>query len=580
MSRCPICFREIQTTDLMYEVWFYRDDIGEMISPDHEWIINTPLRNLFDKKSKANCIHYMEDRQLNRLYGKSGLKNKRYLMLSRKAWVHAGRNVKHGDYAVFTHFMEKIQNYQNEVGADGESEDFEDDFGQAFFQEDSVNGEETFSFENSHDFEETASGTGMDAQYDVLHSYYNISGKMDGENRGYRVYVNDILAFELIPCCPHCHARLPKGWISADHYVPIGFFSPKYGGKTTIMESIVANEFEIFNSMQGIWANPAQDAVFAPYYKSILERANQLIKEKKYPEGSQPFYRLPIFFILELEGKKVLVGLFDIAGETLENLDPLDPMADFLMHMSGIVCLVDPNSMSVHLKPDIEYVGDTPAKENASERGNSERRVILKMIAQQAQEQKNCRKEISVRELLAEESKSDYEEAASMMKKYNGADHQLTVQTFRDFCSFVNQKAMDGEKPLKNIHLAMTIMKSDELKDTPEIQSMDEGKQIVLFQEADNLEEYIGREIREIRDTVVPGLFDEYFFKGNEKKVFTEPFKSVSWHCISAVGCSRTIKVYKEGSSGADIYYDGEYRPIRVVEPVLECVFREMGIFG
>lgn len=583
MGKCPICFKEIKTADLMYEVWFYKDDRGVMISPEHEWITSTQLRNLFDKNSKLNCIHYMKDYQMDRFYSQSGVPSNRYLMLSRQAWRHMGKRVSYSDYAVFTYCMEKIQNHQEIESAEQESRNIEDDFGDNFFQEnafhDFMDGE-TFRFDDDQDFGNTFDPNNeFSMEMEAFAIDYNITGKADEENRGYRVYVNNMLAFQLVPCCPHCHARLPKGWLNADCYVPVGFFSPKHGGKTTITESLIANDFEIFNNMNGTKATPAQNAEFAPYYKSVLKRANKLIEEHRYHDGSQPYYRLPIFFNLELEGKKILVGLFDIAGESLETLDPLDPIADFLMNMSGIVCLIDPNSMSVHLKPDIEYVGENPQEKAASGHNHSDNGVILKTIDQQAEEQRNCKEEISVRELLKEESEAENEEMDSSKEKYDGANHELTIKTFRKFCSFVNAKCMVGEQPLKNIHLAMTIMKSDELKETPEIQSKGEGDKIVLFQDADSLEEYIDTDIRKIRQLVIPGLFDEYFFKGNEKRLFTEPFKSVSWHCISAVGCSKTRKVYEKGSKKADVYYVGEYSPIRVVEPVLECVFREMGIF-
>lgn len=588
MDKCPICFEHINTEDLIYEVLFHADREGIPVTPDHSWIRDTRLGMFFDSHSPAFCIHYVRDNKTGEVFGRAGAQTNRYLMLSRRELRARRQDYSRSDIQVFLKGMKAILNDQGNAD-EGNDDSFingsidgnsffgmetdresaavasdEEDFFDGAFQ-----GEPLFSDEES-----VFSGS----ELSDLSSIYEIQGDHDVENYMYTVKVDRCMAFQIVPCCPHCRVHLPKGWKSADSYVPIGFVSPRTGGKTTIIEALVSEQFWQFNQLgSDLYAYSGQDEEFSRYYREeIVKKAEELVKNKKYPDASEIFDRPPVFMILEYKYHKILIGLFDIAGETLEALKVDNPLADYLVHMEGIVCLVDPNCLRMKLRPDITYIYEGVENPNPEER-QEKKKFAIRSIEEQGRLQRNSREIITIEELLKETASGNTQENSVM---YNGANYKLTRDTFMRLINVAARKSGVGRAVFRNAHLAMTIMKSDELRNTPEIQSLSSGDREAIFETPYSLDAYLNPDMRHTRNTVIPRLFDQYFFHAEQgykdKETFVQFFGSVSWHCISAVGCDKTIVKYFPGGKG-ESYYDGEFKPIRVIEPILEIVFRHLG---
>ena len=55
-----------------------------------------------------------------------------------------------------------------------------------------------------------------------------------------------------LPCCPHCHMRLPIDWEKAEDFLIVSLFAPTGSGKTTMLLSLMANKWEALRKYSSI----------------------------------------------------------------------------------------------------------------------------------------------------------------------------------------------------------------------------------------------------------------------------------------------------------------------------------------
>lgn len=370
----------------------------------------------------------------------------------------------------------------------------------------------------------------------------------NGENTGDVMYA--------LPCCPHCHHVLPKGWLNERYkkFMCIGMLGDSESGKTTMLYSMIANKFSAFREPGIPWRfshTTRKDE--EPLFDQIAEAAKDMCRD----HGTCPVrterdrWIEPIFMEVKhpQSGNEFILGVYDASGE---NQDYGQERNEQQIHgcFDAIINLLQPEALSCYHAPEPEEVRvDMQALEEH-----------LSNIEQQGEMQRNAdeggsRKRIS--------------ELSQFVRRQQPEDENL-IDPFAFLENYMNQ--VNDDVTAKQ-HVSFTIVKCDKLQrglnPVDGAENIDPAIQNIIPQEPISLEEgFLDPEARKLRQDAFRELMKKYMPYGDYfiDDLFEMAFKSCSYHCVSALGCD-TIPLSANQNKLVD-----RYRPICITEPLLACV--------
>lgn len=404
----------------------------------------------------------------------------------------------------------------------------------------------------------------------------------------------------LKPCCPRCHTILPDKWFNSAGYYKISLLAPPLGGKTTLLSSWMIHDYHAIRSMG--FSNNNFSAVYGlargdmefEIQKYFREAADTLCHTGQYPGRDEPSRKPPLYtriihYTDEINpetGKKeeyLIVGSYDIAGETLKNLQSgeISPeLIAYLNYMDAYIYLISPSQLSGlsriitderkgRLKGRRKDTAGYERNESSAagkfhmDMGNEDfidqntGRIRVLSLEEQAEYQRNSKRSeetVSAMELLTEEEGST--------EKFAPWDIFHKVDTL-----LINE----GTKT--DAHMAYTIVKCDQIMDLPEI--ADTANVEILFNNPADIRAMDDRYILQ-NGMEVKKILSRFAVQGAEqrKKDFISylsntdssrgGFRSVSWHCVSA-NIEESTK---------------EYQSIRRTDPLVGCLLSEFKRLG
>ena len=291
-----------------------------------------------------------------------------------------------------------------------------------------------------------------------------------------------------LPCCPHCHMRLPKGWGEAEDFFIVSLIGPARIGKTMMRLSLMADQWKaLVRNVQinGSPVNimPAHYIGYGGFYDEIIEMAEQLSNDGICPHPIDRNKLIqPLFLNVVYKGHRMIVGIYDIASYKPDK--PFELWNRYLKY--AIDNRIDP---------------------------------------------------VSIKEGEACESTEDYFVEGEIKKRPLDMYHVMNFQRY-------GRRAVPDKKSSR--HFRGVIVKSDLLQPI-----VDEGKYGILFRDTfedpsdrdavlttneiikDMIKEY--RLFGNLSDNEIDDIGSNYK-KGRR-----------SWHCISALGCGEDMGGKLEG---------------------------------
>lgn len=371
---------------------------------------------------------------------------------------------------------------------------------------------------------------------------------------GYAEYsgTNTVPIAVLVPCCPSCHHPLPLRWEKADAFVAISLQSLTGTGKSTFLTSMMVNDWECLNIPDSdFFVTSAQDGKVDDIYMNRYKDSENLYEKGICPRNTPTGYIIAPVFLSVLYKKKYLmiVGIYDNSGEVLGAMESHDPRISVLPNMDAHIYLIEPKQMNIHF----------PKKDG--EKRTGKKQYPLLSIAEQAEYQKEHGKEmISGRELLQQA----FGAAVPRGRRAN---------PMRMYESLKKAMLLSGQyEKLSKQHLSCVVVKADLLETLPEFQNNPYKE--ILFQREDST---WNRDVMFIQQEMIKeNIFQKYVFTNERQmQVLENDMGSVSWHCISALGCEP-----KETGQNEYTFDPNDYAPIRLADPVMTCLVQKIEELG
>ncbi|MCD8356327.1 MAG: hypothetical protein LUE11_07130 [Clostridia bacterium] len=355
-----------------------------------------------------------------------------------------------------------------------------------------------------------------------------------------------------LPCCPHCHHVLPKGWLDPQYtkFMSVGMLGDSETGKTTMLYSMIADDFEAFmdydddNPLPWDFSHTTRKDE-EPLYDRIVEATKEMCRDNGIcPRRTEKDHWIEPLFIevghTESENRFIL-GIYDASGE---NQDYGQGQHTQQIHgcFDAIINLLQPETLSCYCAPESEKTQvDTEILENH-----------LKSIAEQGEMQRNAGKSRMRMCDLVQPVKRQKSDVEMMTKPFN----------------FLNRYLLQYDTAARKQHVSFTIVKCDKLRKGLDHANIDEEIRNFIPMEPISLSEgFLDEDARKLRQSAFKQLMMDYMVKGKVLiKKYNQKFKSCSYHCVSALGCD-TVEI-SEGRT----QLVGEYNPICITEPLLACV--------
>lgn len=363
---------------------------------------------------------------------------------------------------------------------------------------------------------------------------------------------NAVPIADLLPCCPSCHHPLPLNWEGVDAFMAISLQSLTGAGKSTYLTSMMANRWECLNLPDSDFViTSAQDGRVDNIYKNRYMDSEDLYYRGICPRNTPTGYIIaPVFLHVLYKGKyQIIVGIYDNAGEVLGEMEPDDPRIAVLPNMDAHIYLIEPKQMNLSLP-----------KQNVK-KSEVKKQYRLMSISEQAEYQKIHGKEsVSGRDLLKQAlgSTAPKGRLENPMRMYEALKKAMLVT---------------GQyEKLSEQHLSCVVVKADLLEHLPEFQN-NPYKEILFQRDSSSWD----RDVMFIQQEMIKeNVFQKYVFS-NEKqmRVLEDDMGSVSWHCISALGCEPEETGPNEYTFNID-----DYAPIRLADPVMTCLMQKMEELG
>lgn len=329
----------------------------------------------------------------------------------------------------------------------------------------------------------------------------------------------DELIMKAVPCCPHCHRRLPEGWTDADDFLGIAVLAPRDYGKKSFISSLTHNSCEAFDA-----------------FTSVSGRT-LMIMESAGDGDDKVFLRASL--VNGSESKTLMIGIYDMSGllawDGKFRKDTLG--SEIMKRMDADLFMFDIRQMGI------------PGISSQKKAGRSVfSRCRLMTIKEQADFQKeNVGKSIHASEVLKYQGHYDADE-----------DEGPGIGGFYRHIVEERQKYERGH--LNKMQFIGVITKSDLLEARE-----NSGRFAPLFDRSCDYD-MTDVNIMSARSELVQKLIQKYNMLDNKISYGAEYGMSNSWHCISSLGCD----ALNDGT------LTGEYRPIRVTEPVMRCFMRRI----
>lgn len=379
-----------------------------------------------------------------------------------------------------------------------------------------------------------------------------------------------------IPCCPHCHNRLPLGWDMAEDFGAIALMAPSGSGKTTFLLSMMNKDWEAFQELgeceddrRKIYITPAHseiDEKDVTYYE-MQKNAEAMCKKggKCQDHTDREHIIPPVFLNVNYHGHTMIIGIYDNAGEELSKMGLMarPNLRKLLKELFAQIYLFDPCDLEIEL----------PIKREETIRRELEDCRVMPIETQGREQRKSNGKRITGKELL---KRMD----ARPVKK---GDISRALEVYYKYRNALVKRGCENE--LKKIYFAGVIIKSDLLENAAEIRERKEYDVLFRREITDNM---LDREYIEMMSECVQDMVKEFRLFGRKNiDGFRNDFEeieemdangnrirqlAISWHCVSALGCDvDTPELHGCGGT-----LQGEYAPIRVAEPLLACIARHI----
>lgn len=378
----------------------------------------------------------------------------------------------------------------------------------------------------------------------------------------YKYNTQDVFMYA-VPCCPKCHKRLPIGWLEADDFCGISLMARTGGGKTSLLLSMMHNDWEAFQQL-GSYPDPndsdkellimtahdendEKDAAYA----GLKEASDKMCQDYGDcpPNTRTEGWVSPVFLQVDYGEHKMIVGLYDNSGEVLKKMNRNDERIQKLKHMFATIYLIEPEQLNINLPKD-------PEKEVQELK---EKCQMVPLDQQGIYQQENAGKRVSGAELLNVMSEP-------VQKK--------TEKPFEMLNIYQKSLKMAGRQ-LHDIYFCGTIIKSDLIENVEEIKQTENYEH--LF-EREMPEDLLDSNAIQERNILVKEMIERnnLFGDGEQMKKIERTCggeDNVSWHCISALGCG-TDTVGEGSEKHGEL--KGEYAPIRVAEPLVTCILKRI----
>lgn len=372
-----------------------------------------------------------------------------------------------------------------------------------------------------------------------------------------------------VPCCPNCYMPLPVGWLYADNFFPVSLMGRTFGGKTTYMLSLMANNWDALEALDSGWIVSAAHETMGEGeisqergYEWMKKASEEMVRTGRCPDPTQTGFTVkPVFLnVLTSDGHSLIAGFYDNSGENLKEMAANDPRMLLLANMEAHIYFIDPSQTLLPVE-DGKQEKEAPGKQADAIR-------LMSLEEQGDYQSKNAGKPpVSARELL------------EGFKEEKGHGHVHAPKHIEDPLTILKryQKLLVNMRTvgrMKKQRVYMTLTKCDMLENIPEIQDFSFSQ--ILFQRGTPAKLFGDQQVA--REQVVGELFRRYVFDSIGKEKFLEKnLASFSYHCISSLGCGTA----EREENGTQVYYlDGEYDPIRVAEPVACCLKRRIEDLG
>lgn len=346
---------------------------------------------------------------------------------------------------------------------------------------------------------------------------------------------------DLVPCCPNCHRPLPIGWQHAEAFQALSLMAYTSGGKTTFLVSMMADNWGCFNTLdENLHVSAAHDPEYEKWFAELKDASKRLVNNGECPDPTPPGNeRIPALFLnVKYHGHRMILGLYDNAGETFKNMAPGNPSVIMLSCMNGHLFMIEPEDLHVQLPEKI--VPKAPIEQ-----------YELMSIQEQAEYQSKHRNEsVVAKDLLENVEKRVRRRRQDWFEMYSNMKDAF--------------QRHEIEHLLQKQHLYGTVVKCDLLEDLPEFIALPQKSMLFSREDMDLNSNQMFLQQEMIREKI----FERYVFRDEKQKnKLLGDFASASWHCISALGCDTKIIPGEN-----DVFDIDAYAPIRLAEPIMTCV--------
>ncbi|HJB35841.1 MAG TPA: hypothetical protein H9775_15135 [Candidatus Blautia merdipullorum] len=371
-----------------------------------------------------------------------------------------------------------------------------------------------------------------------------------------------------LPCCPRCHKRLPLGWNNKDieDFYSISLLSSTGEGKTSFLLAMMEKKWRRLGAISSnLYVYPAHIIDDDhDQYRSLENQSEKMCQDHGEcpPPTPNGYVKInPVFLRVQYEDQNrilhnMLLGIYDNSGEVLRAMNPGDNRIQMLLNMNAIIYFIDPKNMKVEL----------PA-ETARQRKARVEANLLDTIQKQGEFQRENRR---IRDRGEELLREDREMVQSTRQEKESPF--ALYRDFRNATMTADPEMLDRNKRfMKKQHLCCTIIKSDLLQESPQMREIPHMMELFTRDPEYN---YLDEDIQYAREQIVQEVCSQFVFSRREMEIMEKDMKSVSWHCISSLGCGT------EEIRPLVFRLKGRFDPIRVEEPLVICMrnrFRENG---
>ena len=390
-----------------------------------------------------------------------------------------------------------------------------------------------------------------------------------GENTFFYVIkdsLDDILYY-ILPCCPKCHTLLPNGWFDKEKlrgYIPVMMVAPPTGGKTTYMSALLMagnleaclntgeNNRKWWSITTGIPFERERFRIQETRYKNLDRFTGRNCSErqsdtlKRFPEHTNEHTVLPPVYIAikDCTGAfnhiELLIGIFDVAGETFKSIGNLDNnVTSFLEKIEGLIYMVEPKNMcGIN-----QYFRETDGEQ--TEVSQRENHGIFQSDIFNGTEEQDTAQEYSTQRM-----------PEPMLYLSNILEILKRNATFAGARNSIR-------------HIAFTVVKSNLLLDIAEKEKWTEDAELMLFpsylhQPSEGLDPFEPQG-RADRDETIKSFFrrvviaDDMEFRRVTPQYVGENPIDYSWNCVNVA-----IDTNKEEMSC-------EHNFVRIADPFVNC---------